>query len=377
MKLRNGLWALCVSVASTVSAQADQPRAVTYLPDNNIHTKNAILAFTAALDKATSGAVKFEPHTGGALLPAKTMLSGISDGVGQMGFHTTGLTPSDLPVVNLLPAMGYLQPDPYVLGAAHADWLMHEAMAKAEFGKAGVVAVGGNSLPNLVFLCVGDAPKTLADLSGKRIRLLAGGIAGEIADVLGFTPVGMPATEIYLALENGQIDCAGVLGTFINVDQPLHEVTKSVLLINLPPTFTDPMHIYNVDFWRGLTDEQRRAIFDTTARTMAEMAVEFETTVQGSYDFARNKGMEMAAPEQEVVDAIAAWSATLPEKVTQAAVDLKLEGSDQLTATYETYIRKWESLIAGLEDRSNPDALAALYKEHIFDTLDAATYGMN
>ena len=93
-----------LSAAALQSAQAEELRAATYLPDPNIHTQHAFGNFVPELAEGTNGELAFTAFTGGVLLPPKSILQGVSDGVAQMGFHTTGYTPSEIPISNALRA---------------------------------------------------------------------------------------------------------------------------------------------------------------------------------------------------------------------------------------------------------------------------------
>lgn len=240
-----------------------------------------------------------------------------------------------------------------------------------------MIPVGGFSVPNVVFLCNTAPIRTLHDLEGKRIRLLAGGVAGGISQALDVTPVGLPATDLYQALERGQIDCAGITLTYLNIDMQLHEVVKCVTLINLPPTFTDPIHIYDVEFWQSLTDDQRRTIFDVSAEAMANMRVDYADATARSLAFAKEAGIEVVEPADDVKAAIAAFAATIPPAVSKQAETLSIDDPDGLYAKYEGHIRKWEALIGGMANKNDPVELTGVLRTNIFDTLDISTYGMN
>jgi len=134
--------------------------------------------------------------------------------------------------LNSLAGFGFVEPDPVTIGAAVADWLMHDPAAQKEWLDHNVVAFGGFSTPSYPIICNTAEPVTsLKQLKGLKIRW-PGGVNAKLTEDLGGVPVNIPGAEIYQALQTGQIDCAGVPATWLNIDNSLDEVSKSTTLVN-------------------------------------------------------------------------------------------------------------------------------------------------
>lgn len=366
---------LAALVLASAPALAQDPRAASYLPDNNIQTKHAFVNFIPRLAEATGGEVEFVSLTGGVLLPAKSILMGVGGGVAQMGFHSTNYTPSELPVAYSVSGVGFENPDPYVLGFAFADWVMHETVVYDDFRRNGVIPIGGFSTPRYLLICNTPEPiQSPDDIRGKKIRF-PGGQAAKLADHLRLTPVSIPAPEMYQALQNGQVDCAGIFATYLDIDMQLHEVARSVTDLQLPPVFFDAMQVYNADFWQGLTPEQRKAVFDEAARSMAEMTVDFATTTEASFAFAAEQDIPIVTPDAELAASINEWIAAGAGDMVGEARRLGVEDPEAVLASFRAYVEKWDGLMDGVSDPNDADELTALLKAEIFDTLDPATYG--
>lgn len=378
MRFRNFcLASLAMAVISPITpALADDIRAATYLGPSNIQTDHGLTRFLPALRDRTEGRITAELFANGVLLPPRSILQGVSDNIAQIGFHTTNYTPSELPVIYALSGMGFREPDPMVLGLAFADWVMNDPAGYGDYRRHGVIPVGGFSTAPYELLCAGSPIRTLDDIRGKRLRF-PGGQTALLAEPLGFTPVSIPASEMYQAMTGGQIDCTAIFATFLNVDQQLHEVTKSVTLVHLPPVFYDPMQIYNASYWQGISEQDRRSIFDLAAGAMAHIAVDFETKTADSLAFAREKGIEIIEPDASLTTTIKAWVDAGAGDMTGKAREAGIADPDALFASFGTYLDKWRPLVGGLSDRHDVDEVSRLIAENLFGKMDLATYGMD
>jgi TRAP-type mannitol/chloroaromatic compound transport system substrate-binding protein len=70
---------------------------------------------------------------------------------------------------------------------------------------------------------------SLAAMKGKKIRL-PGGMVSEVFQQFGVSPVGLPGSDIFPALEKGSIDAADFVGPAVNYDLGFHQVTKYILM---------------------------------------------------------------------------------------------------------------------------------------------------
>jgi TRAP-type mannitol/chloroaromatic compound transport system substrate-binding protein len=70
---------------------------------------------------------------------------------------------------------------------------------------------------------------SLADLKGMKIRL-PGGMVAEVFQKFGVSPIALPGSDIFPALEKGTIDAADYVGPAVNYDLGFHQVTKYILM---------------------------------------------------------------------------------------------------------------------------------------------------
>lgn len=376
MKLKTLLLATAAALSLAGVTQAETLRASTWLPSNDIHTIHSFNEWAEAVKANTSDAVTFEVFAGGSLMPAKTHLTGTGDGIAQVGFHASGYTPTDLSVANALSGMGFVEPDAMVLAYAFADFVMHEKIGYDDYAKHKVVPLAGFSTPVYQLICKDAAIRTLDDLKGKRIRF-PGGQGAKLAEALGITTVNIPSIEIYTGLTQGQLDCTANDLTYLTGSQKLIEVSNSVTMVGLTPSFNSVMHVWQKDAWKALTDDQRRGVLDAYARAMARLQIDWDVKAAEALEEARKAGHEVIEPDASITDAIKAWvDAGVGDMAGVARETHRIEDPDALFATFKTYLDKWKGLIAGMENRYDEAALIALTKANLFDTVDASKYGM-
>lgn len=357
------------------AAQADTLRASTWLPSNDIHTIHAFNEWAEEVEANSGGSLEIAIFAGGALMPAKSHLQGTADGLAQIGFHTSGYTPSELPIANALSGMGFVEPDPMVLAYAFADFSMNEKAGYDSYASHGVVPIGGFSTPVYRLICNGTTIRTLDDLRGKRIRF-PGGQGANLASHLGITTVNIPGTDIYLGLSQGQLDCTANDLTYLTSSQKLIETSTSVTLTSLTPSFTSTMHVWNKEAWRNLTPDQRRVVLDATARAMARLQIDWDMSATAALERAREAGHEIVEPDASITDAIQAWVDDGVGDMVGVARQNGISDPETLFATFQTYIDKWKGLIGGMENRDDEEALIALTKDNLFDRIDPETYGL-
>lgn len=346
----------------------------TWLEPNHIITLKAHVEWAEAVKEASNGDIEFEVFVGGALIPAQSTAQGVADGLAQVGFHTATYTPSDLPVSNALADMGFNTPDAFVMSFAFGDFMMNEEIGYKDWRDNGVIFGGSYSTPVYHFLCR-EPVRTLDELRGKRVRMPGGGWA-RFGQHIGTVSVNVPSSEIYTAFERGSVDCTASDPTHLTSGATLMEVTKAVNMLTMSPFYAGVTYAYNPDFWKGLTDDQRRLLFDQSATAMARMQIAYDLDVNRSIEAAREKGIEIIEADESLQSAYDSWVAEGVGGMAQIAKDNHgIEDPEALFATFQTYIDKWVGLMEGV-DRHDEEALANLIKTNLFDPIDVSSYGM-
>lgn len=365
-----------LALAMATAASADTYRFSSWNAPSEPTTR-ANDQFVADLAAATNGELTFEHFTGGAIMPPKSHLQGIGDGIAQIGQTTTGYTPSDLPINSSISGYGFVEPDPIAIGAAYADWIMHDPAALGEWEGHNVIPMAGFSTPEYSLMCNTSEPITeLEQMKGLKVR--AYGLVGALVKDLGGVPVGMPAGEAYQALQTGALDCASLSANWLR-DGNLQEVSNFTTLTRWTPAFNSPQMTISKDWWKGLTNEQRKIIFELAARTQARAHVMYAESATSALDAAVASGQtKVVEPGESLQNAVNAWIANgIGDQVGIARDTYKIEDPEAVFASFEPYVKKWGDLVRAMTDRNNEDELTKLLMDNIFNDLDPAVYGMN
>jgi TRAP-type C4-dicarboxylate transport system substrate-binding protein len=370
--MRNYLLSAASLIAFSSAAYAETYQATTWLEPSHILTKDAYVPYLADIKTATNGAVDFELYTSGALVPAKTTLTGVGDGVAQLGLVAASYTPSELPLSGMINDLAFISADPMAAALAFTELAMTNQRLVDEYMAHNTVTLGAYSTPSYLFACTTEI-KSVADLNGKKIRT-NGTAQNEWMSSLGAVPVSVPSPDIYSGLERGSIDCT--LGDATNLENgpKFGEVTKSVTLLD-QGTALGISYVYNQDFWKAIGPEARRQILDVTAKAVALKQISYEGAVKDSMDKTKARGTTINEPDQSLIDALAAFRQTVIEtfpKRTEA--DRGVADPTELATEFLALQEKWKTLIAGV-DRTNVDAVAELINSEIYAKVDENTYG--
>lgn len=371
--MRKYLLSAASLLAFSTALHAETYQATTWLEPGHILTEFAYVPYLEDIKSATNGDVDFELYTSGALVPAKTTLSGVGDGVAQLGLVAASYTPSELPLSGMINDLAFISTDPMAAALAFTEIAMTNQRLIDEYSQHNTVALGAYSTPVYLFACMTDI-LTTDDIRGKKIRT-NGTAQNEWISSLGGVPVSVPSTDIYSGLERGSIDCT--LGDATNLENgpKFGEVTKSLTMLD-QGTALGISYVYNQNFWTDIGPEARRKILDVTAKAVALKQIKYEAAVNDSLEKTRARGTSINEPDQSLVDALAAFREkvvdTFPKRTQEErGVDDPVEIAQEFISLQD----KWHTLLADI-DRNDVDALAKLIDSEIYAKVDENTYGL-
>ncbi len=202
-------------------------------PDTNLHpTQTVATRFADLVGQKTGGAVKIQVYAGGQLGSEVNIVSGMTTGIVDMAFHTTGFLESFFPRVQVLD-LPFLFKDAataeHLLDGPIGQGLLADMPAKGIYGfiwgHYGWRETETNATPI----------RTPGDLKGLKIRIQPGAVFAASFKACGAVPVVMDLSEVYIGMSQKTI--GGFELPFLAVvSSKLYEVTKYVGLTN---------HVYN------------------------------------------------------------------------------------------------------------------------------------
>ncbi len=264
MKLKTILMAAAVGLGAA-AAQAGELKFANFTPP--FHTINAsvIEKLGADLSEATGGEVTVRGYHGGELGagPVEQYVR-VLQGAADIAWGLPGYTSSQFGKTMIAEMPGAI---PEEMPGYQALWAAFDDHLAGEFPGTKPLALW-TSEPN-IFIMRDKVIKTPADLAGLKVRV-AGATAAEVATALGATPVQMPISQVYNALQTGLID--GVItGASTLIDFKLDEVADA-LTIGAPLGRLTFYAVLNEGVYNGLTDDQKAAMDAASGMGLSESA---------------------------------------------------------------------------------------------------------
>ena len=352
------------------TATAESYTASNWLPATYPQSVHGYTEMFERVREKTNGEIDFQIHHGGALLPPRTTLTGIRDGVADVGLLFAGYTPAELPVNVFINNLGFLASDPLAATLAAAELNYINQTVIDEWAKFDVVYGGGHQTPLYQALC--NTPVlTLEDARGKRLRT-AGGSATALAASLEATAVSVPIVDAYSGMQRGSLDC--VLADPTNmINASLNEVVTDVTILDLGLA-GGPTWGYNKDFWNGLTDDQRALLIDEMALGMVRTQAQFASDTDKAWDDAADRGITIHQPNADLGDHVAAFKAAYIGELIAGIDRASIAEPQALADQYAALQPRWIALLDGV-DRTDEAAVLAIVKQNLTNNIDPKTYG--
>lgn len=156
------------------------------------------------VEARTEGKVDVQTYPGSTLLGAKNMWSGVIQGQADIGCISLAYQPGVFPMMSVFEQpLGFSS----ATAASQALWELYAKRQPKEFKRVKVLTMFTSAPSNLMSK---EPIKTLADLQGMAIR--GSGGASRALELMGATPVSMPASECAEALQKGLIK--GIFSSF-------------------------------------------------------------------------------------------------------------------------------------------------------------------
>ena len=239
------------------------------------------------------------------------------DGIADITFGLQGYTSKQFPRTTLieLPAVA---PDGIV--ATEKLWDIYDRYLAGEYKRVKTLAIWGAESP--VLMTKNKAIRKISDIKGLKIRTPSKAQAALIR-ALGATPVAMPVTRMYNALNTGVVDALMVPPSVI-LSFKIGEVAK-YYTTGLPFGRSPFFLLMNLPKWESLSASQKAAINKTTGRGLSIKGAKF-------YEKAGAKGLKSVSKggKHEVItfspDEVKKGTAILLKARIKIVADLEKKG---------------------------------------------------
>lgn len=267
-----------------------------------------ITEYLDAVEEASDGRITYDFHHANSIVPVTEIGQALADGVLDLAAWAPLLTPAAHPVDNWLSPLAFVRESgvPAAVmekSAAGVEWWWSNADARrSDFEQKGLQPLTHGVSPIMFYdlICV-EPVRNLEEARGKQVRTTGPSQAAS-AESIGMTPVTMPGTEVYEALQRGVVDCV-MHGPSDFVQSNLWEVGKHYTQIGFGGTSGWGLH-FSLATWESL-DEEAKEIF------WANLPVYWSNAIGLGMDLhheffteGEEQGVEYHLPDDQFMDAV-------------------------------------------------------------------------
>lgn len=321
--------------------------------------------FANRVEAKTEGAYTGRVFKGSLLSYAETP-PGLANGVAEVGYMVPAYVRGEYPLTNFATDITATIVEPVAVGAAMSEFIFTCEPCLEEFKRQNQVFTGF-AVVGPYRLMTATEVSDPSDIEGMRIRGF--GAFNELIGSWDAIEVSLSANEVYEAFSSGQLDANIHLWDMINTLSLGGHVNYM---------YDRPIGIYggnamfnmNLDFWKGLSDEDKRHFLSAAAEALAWTTV----TYFANEEALSQRGDELKVTAMETPDTLRQSIETFQEANIQRVIDRVAEAGNIEDARGQgerllALVEKWRGLVAGI-DATDPDAVAALYKSELYDSVD-------
>jgi len=259
----------------------------------------------ARLAEETGGKFQLKIFYGEQLSKARENLDGMKVNAIEGAIICNFYHPAKTPALMVM-SLPFLPMSDFDSSVAVRKALYGHPAVGTELERWNAVPYTSTHLPQYEFMGTGQAPATLEDWNGLRVR--AGGGIGLAMEKLGAVRQSMPATEVYTALQRGVADAVSFPFSYAHGAYKLNEVA-SWFTGNLQPGTADCPIVFNKSAYDGLPEQYkallqslRPEIDDVYRAAYSEADAKYlpifrESLIEVTYDDATREAFRAAAGE--------------------------------------------------------------------------------
>jgi len=256
------------------------------VPESNYISKDGISYWMDRVEELTEGEVEFEYYPSEQLGDADSLLDATKSKTTDIGY--VSYAEEDLPLTQITQLPGALESSSE---GSEVIWeLANDDIMLDEFLEEDVRPVFAATLTPDQIATTDVKIKGKEDLNSLKVRS-AGGITDFTANIMGVTPVSMPAPEMYTAMERGTVD-----GSIVNLTSFTPYQLEEVSGYSTKNANFGSFGVYyaiNEDVYQDLDDDEKEALItagDETVEHFSETLDEDIDELTGELD---EEGVEM------------------------------------------------------------------------------------
>lgn len=365
MKLGMTLGTAVTCIALPFMAQSEEILYGSYVGPNHGHNIYGLQRFfDTATEKAAD--LTFNLVSGGALVGARTTLSGIRDGIVDGGLVVGIYHTDDLPYNALIGDLSaWADAAAANAGAVNETTLLDCPKCMEEWESWNTKHFGSYASTPYFIMCK-DPVASMSDLKGKKIR--GAGSAGRWIEEIGATPVNATISEVYEGIQRGQLDCTvgspGMMKSF-----SFWDVAKYILEVPSGAYMGGSMINMNLDRWNSLTDEQRAAYIYAAPAGVRGSTIDgyVGDDLRAAEEF-EARGITVNTPSSDVDALLESYRGKELAIVIETAKGRGVENPEEIADAFFKNLEKWKGIAA--EIGNDGDAFEAALRREIYDKVE-------
>lgn len=304
-----------------------------------------------------------------SLLSYAEMMTGVRDGIADVGYVIPAYHRGEFPYGNLLVDLATAGVNPVAIAGAANEYLVSCAKCLDEYKAQNQVFLGTSVIGPYYMMSTAKITEP-GDFAGKKIRGF--GPFGRWVETMGGTAVVVGANDIYESISQGQLD--GNTHT-LDVLQSLSigEVTDYVLDAPIGVYIGNNMFNLNRDVWEGMSDEDKKSFVLAGGESVAWTTVVYWQENEALLANPSSVGVEVVQPSEAVRSATEKFRANDLDNVAKLNKEkFGVQDAEEQLAKILVLVDKWGGLVSGI-DTNDPDAVAKLFLDEIFSKVDPST----
>ena len=178
--------------------------------------------FAEYIEQASNGRLKIKVFAGGELVPPLEVFDTVSSGAAELGHGASYYWKGKAPAVQFFTAL------PFAMNAMEMNaWMYYGGgleLYREAYDRFGLVPFPAGNTGVQMGGWFNKEINSISDLKGLKMRIPGWG--GEVLERAGGTPVRLPASEIFTALQTGNIDATEWIGPYNDIALGLHQVAR-------------------------------------------------------------------------------------------------------------------------------------------------------
>lgn len=291
------------------------------------------------IGRMSNGRLKIKVYGGGELVPPLEVFAAVQQGTAEMGhgaaYYWRGHIKSALIFTGIPFGLTANELNGWFYYAGGLD-LYHRAYAPH-----GVVPFPAGSSGTQMGGWFNKEIRSVADLNGLKMRIP--GLGGDALKRAGGTPVNVPASELFTALQSGVVDAAEWVGPMNDQALGLFQAARYYYY----PGWQEPGSalecIINAEAWAALPDDLKEIVTVACQATTTDMYAEFEALNGDALNSLVNvRGVELRAFPDDVLAELKQHTFDIMEEL--AAEDAVFKETWASFQAYMTTIKGWTDI---------------------------------